>query len=34
MKNKDIARELGISVSAVEKHMVKALTHIATRVPR
>jgi RNA polymerase sigma factor (sigma-70 family) len=34
MKNKEIARELGISVSAVEKHMVRALTHLAERVAR
>lgn len=34
MKNKEIARELGISVSAVEKHMVRALTHIAKRLAR
>lgn len=31
-KNREIAKELGISVSAVEKHMVRALVHIAQRV--
>lgn len=31
LKNREIAKELGISVSAVEKHMVRALTHIAQR---
>lgn len=31
MKQADIARRLGISVSAVEKHLAKALSHLARR---
>lgn len=31
MKQKDIAEMLGISVSAVEKHIIKALCHLANR---
>lgn len=31
MKQKEIADVLGISVSAVEKHLVKALAHVARR---
>jgi RNA polymerase sigma factor (sigma-70 family) len=31
MKNREIAVALGISVSAVEKHMVKALVHLSRR---
>ena len=31
MKQKDIATTLGISVSAVEKHVVKALCHLSER---
>ena len=34
LKNKEIARELGISVSAVEKHMARALSHLAERMAR
>ncbi len=31
MKYSDIARQLGISVSAVEKHMVRAVSHMTER---
>jgi RNA polymerase sigma-70 factor (ECF subfamily) len=31
MKNKEIAKALGISASAVEKHMARALTHMGLR---
>jgi len=31
LKNREIAVALGISVSAVEKHMVKALVHLSSR---
>lgn len=30
MRHRDIAAQLGISVSAVEKHMVKAIRHLST----
>ncbi|PCI53369.1 MAG: RNA polymerase subunit sigma-24 [Alphaproteobacteria bacterium] len=29
MKRKDVARRIGISVSAIEKHLMKATTHIS-----
>jgi len=32
MKNREIAQMLGISESAVEKHMTKALAHLAREV--
>lgn len=32
MSYSDIARQLGISVSAVEKHMMKAIRHLSTRI--
>jgi RNA polymerase sigma-70 factor (ECF subfamily) len=32
MSYSDIARHLGISVSAVEKHMMKAIRHLSTRI--
>ena len=34
MKQKEIAELLGISVSAVEKHLVKALSHVARRMEK
>lgn len=34
LRHAEIARRLGISVSAVEKHLVKALAHLATRAGR
>ena len=34
IKHLEIARRLGVSVSAVEKHLVKALTYLASRVGR
>jgi RNA polymerase sigma factor (sigma-70 family) len=34
MKQKEIAGLLGISVSAVEKHLVKALAHVARRMEK
>lgn len=34
MKQKEIADVLGISVSAVEKHLVKALAHVARRMDK
>lgn len=32
MKQKDIARVMGISVSSVEKHLVRAVAHLARRI--
>ena len=31
MRQKSVARRLGVSVSAVEKHMIKAIAHLALR---
>lgn len=34
MRQRDIAARIGISVSAVEKHLVKAIAHITTRLDK
>ena len=30
IRQKNVARRLGVSVSAVEKHMIRAIAHLAT----
>lgn len=31
LRHKDVARRVGVSVSSIEKHMIKAIAHLATR---